>query len=291
VTHALNLVRKCLGDARRAGHIDTNPAQGLRPQRKDPERERLYLTVEEIAAVAACEAIPLRARCCYRFAVYTGLRAGELWALRWGDVTLDGARPEVIVRRSHDRETTKSGRVRTVPLLPGAREALSDLRTLDDFSTEADDLVFPAVRGGQRLQNDDHGWSSRKVRGSARVGHREMAGVRRDVRFHDLRHTYASHLAMGTWTQRPLETAVVQRVMGHREIKTTLRYAHLAPNFVHDAMATPAADRAVGVMGVTGGEIGLRNAQSTTRATPRFPAPPTGIEPVTFGLGSRCSIH
>ena len=288
LVHALNLLRKCLGDARRAGHIDTNPASGIRPQRKDPEHEMLYLTSDEISAVKGCEAIPLRARCCYLFAAHTGLRAGELWALRWSDITLEGPRLEVNVRRSHDRQTTKGGRGRTVPLLAPALEALNELRALGDFTSEPEDLVFPALRGGQRHPNDDHGWSSRKVRGVPRVGHRELAGVRSVVRFHDLRHTCASHLAMGTWTQRPLELAVVQRVMGHQSITTTMRYAHLAPGYVHDAMrGTPgAAPMLSPEVGVTGRPRAVFNAHSIERATPAFLAPPTGIEPVTFGLGS-----
>jgi len=282
LTHALNLVRKCLSDARRAGHIDTNPAQGIRPQRKDPEHEMLYLTVDEIRAVKSCEAIPLRARCCYLFAVFAGLRAGELWALRWSDVTLDGSRPEVIVRRSHDRDTTKGGRSRAVPLLPEAQEALRTLRTLDDFTTEPDDLVFPAPRGGQRSRSNDHGWSPLSRGG----GHRVLAGITRPVRFHDLRHTCASHLVMGTWTPRPLEIAVVQRVMGHRELSTTARYAHLAPSFLHTAMNGEATPSPRNDVGVTGAISPSRNAHSTSRATLVFSERATGIEPATFSLGS-----
>ncbi|MEZ4390249.1 MAG: tyrosine-type recombinase/integrase [Polyangiales bacterium] len=230
--HIVNLVRMCLGDARRAGHIDLNPAQDIRPRRRDPKREVVYLTVDEIRAVRDCEAIPLRARCCYLFAIFTGMREGELWALRWEDITLDGTRPEVIVRRSNNRETTKGGRTRTIPLLPEARSALNTLRSLGDFTTKPHDLVFPAPRGGQRSMSNDHGWGSR----ARRVGHRVLAGIDRRVRFHDLRSTCASHLIMGTWTPRPLEIVPAQRVLGHSDIKTTMGYAHLAPGYLHDVM-------------------------------------------------------
>jgi len=233
VTRALSLVRKALGDAVRAGKIDTNPARGVTPQGKASQAERMYLTRDELRAVVDCDAIPLRARCCYVFALYTGLRAGELWALRWGDLTTDGARPEVAVRRSHKRATTKGGKVRGVPLLPEALVALGTLRALDDFSTDSDDLVFPSDTGLQRLPDDDHGWSSRKVRGKPRVGHREIAGVRPAVMFHGLRHGCASLLVMGDLTGKPVPVAVVQRWMGHASIATTMRYAHLAPDFLH----------------------------------------------------------
>lgn len=234
---ALALVRKALADARRLGKIRTNPAEGVTMQRKAPQRERAFLTAEELRAVVACDAIPLRARCCYVFAVLTGLRPGELWALRWGDLSLDGARPEVTVRRSHDRDTTKGGRVRAIPLLPGALLALATLQVLGDFSTDPDDLVFPSPRGLQRRRDDDHGWSSRKVRGEPRVGHRELAGVRRAVDFYGFRHACASLLTMGELTGKPVEAVSVQRWMGHASIATTMRYAHLAPDYLHRVVA------------------------------------------------------
>ena len=53
--------------------------------------------------------------------------------------------------------------------------------------------------------------------------HRKRAGLRR-IKFHDLRHTYASHLVM-----RGVPLVAVQRYLGHADIKTTMRYAHLAP--------------------------------------------------------------
>jgi len=262
-TRALALVRKALGDARRAGKINANPAQGVSVQRKAPQRERLYLTAEELRAVVNCDAIPLRARCCYVFAALTGLRPGELWALRWEDLTAEGERPEVMVRRSHDRDTTKGGRVRAVPLVPEVLFSLGVLRALGDFTTDPEDFVFPSPSGRQRLRDDDHGWSSRKVRGVPRVGHRELAGVRRGVDFYGLRHACASLLTMGEITGRPVEAVHVQRWMGHVSIATTMRYAHLAPGYLHNVVAevretggSPGVSAPVGAYrGDSGGEI------------------------------------
>lgn len=233
---ALALVRRALADARLLGMIDTNPAEGV-PVRRGAQRERLYLTAEELRAVVHCDAIPLRARCCYVFAALTGLRPGELWALRWGDLTTEGDRPEVTVRRSHERDTPKGGRVRAVPMVPAVLLALATLRALGDFTTEPGDLVFPTTTGLQRPRDDDHGWSSRKVRSVPRVGHRELAGVRRGVDFYGLRHACASLLTMGDLTGAPVEAVAVQRWMGHASIATTMRYAHLAPGYLHNVVA------------------------------------------------------
>jgi integrase len=241
VAHALNLVRRCLADARARGLIETNPAAGLSPDRKDPKRERAFLSLPELRRVVESDAVPLRARCCYVFALFTGLRPGELWALRWRDIDTGGPRPEVHVRRSHARATTKTGEPRNVPLLPGALLALGTLRVMDDYSCDADDLVFPTVTGRQRLESDDHGWSSRTVRRDARVGHRELAGVRREVDFYGLRHGCASLLVMGELTGAPVPIPVVQRFLGHANVSTTMRYAHLAPDFLHSIIRPPTA--------------------------------------------------
>jgi integrase len=52
-----------------------------------------------------------------------------------------------------------------------------------------------------------------------------------DFRFHDLRHTFGSHLAM-----RGVNTRTIQQVMGHKEIKMTMRYSHLSPEYVQEAV-------------------------------------------------------
>ena len=175
-----------------------------------------------------CAAIPETERRVYAVAVYTGLRQGELWALDWSDVRLDGV-PEVTVRRSHGG-ATKTGKVRRVPLLPGAVRALSSVP-----EGERVGLVFPRSGGRRRLPSDDARWSpqARHVRtdgtASPVCGYRERAGISRRVRFHDLRHTCASHLLMGTWAQ-PLTLPEVAQWLGHSSVRMTERYAHLCPD-------------------------------------------------------------
>lgn len=79
---------------------------------------------------------------------------------------------------------------------------------------------------------------------------RRLAGITRRVRWHDLRHTCASHLVQGTWG-RVWSLAEVRDVLGHSSIKQTERYAHLCPGGIHDAArATSGALPASG-----GGEV------------------------------------
>ncbi len=236
-THALNLLRCALDAAVIDGLLPSNPAAAVDVELADAGDDAeawTWLTQEEIAQLLRCERIPEPARLLYQVAIYTGLRAGELWALRWEVVRL-GPRPQVSVTRSNRRSSTKSGKVRAVPLLPQALEALQRWHALCGAPTAG--LVFPGEEGRQRPRGDDGGWADRK-RGARpiQLGHHALAGITRDVRFHDLRHTCGSHLVQGTWGRRwSLEE--VRDLLGHSTITVTQRYAHLDPAALHAAAA------------------------------------------------------
>lgn len=275
VKKALNLLRKSLSDAAQDELISSNPATSVPiPRRSNDSTETTFLTAAEVEAVVTCEAIPERERLIYTVAIYTGLRAGELWALRWADVELEGERPQITVRRSH-RFAPKNGKVQTVPLLAPARAAL--LRTRELLGEcEDDDLVFPTERGHQRLRGDDARWCTRR-RKSGRIepGYREIAGIKRRVRFHDLRHTCASHLVMGTWGA-PWPLSDVAKMLRHSSITVTERYAHLAPGYLHEQAQRTAR--------------GADSPPSVTQARGSQLAPPARIERATNALGKRTPI-
>ena len=136
-----------------------------------------------------------------RIAAYTGLRRGELVALKWRDVSFP--RHKVIVRRAVSAEvelnSTKSRRAREVPLPDQAAAALDRLSRRVDF-TSPDDYVF-VNRLGRRI--DGSALRRRFERA------RDAAGLE-PLRFHDLRHTYGSLLIAGgsTWpaSSRPWGT-------------------------------------------------------------------------------------
>ena len=150
-----------------------------------------------------------------RIAAYTGLRRGELIALKWRDV--DFPRHKVIVRRAVSAEvelnSTKSRRAREVPLPDQAAAALDRLSRRVDF-TSPDDYVFVNRLG-------------RRVDGSAlrrRFERARSAAGLEPLRFHDLRHTYGSLLIAGG-----IDLASVKQAMGHSRISTTERYLHARP--------------------------------------------------------------
>ncbi len=149
----------------------------------------------------------------FRVAAFTGLRLGELRALRWSDV--DFSKRLVHVRRNftHGAEQTpKSGRVRSVPLIDQAAKALDGLSRRALF-TAPGDLVFVDDVGGHlddwRLRNRFHDAL-------------ERAGLPR-LRLHDLRHTF------GTLAVQAFPLTDVKAYMGHADISTTMTYVHHVP--------------------------------------------------------------
>ena len=147
-----------------------------------------------------------------RVAAFTGLRRGELVALRWSDVELGACK--IVVRRavSANQETTstKSRRARGVPLPSQAAAALFRLRERDEFVAH-DDFVF-SNRMGRRIDGSALRRWVERARDAARL---------RKLRFHDLRHTYGSLLVAGG-----VDLASVKAAMGHSRITTTERYLH-----------------------------------------------------------------
>lgn len=149
----------------------------------------------------------------YRVAAFTGLRQGELLALRWAHVDFVGGL--LHVRRNFTggaEKVPKGKRVRSVPMMPAVIDVLAALKGREHFTGDAD-LVFCNEVGGYI----DH-YKLRK-RYYATL---DRAGLRR-VRFHDLRH------AFGTAAITTLDPYAVQSYMGHQHYSTTQRYLHHKP--------------------------------------------------------------
>lgn len=250
VVHALNLVKVALAAAADDGLVPSNVALDVRAPPRPPLTDEpwTYLSAREIERLFALTLRPDQ-RAIFTVAIYAGLRAGELWGLRWCDVRLSGDRPELHVCRSY-RGPTKSGRPRIVPLLTPAREALSAWRKLAAAIGEA--RVFPAEGGGCHAEGFDAGFP--------RV--RRLLKIKRRVRFHDLRHTCCSHLMMGTWG-RAWRVEEVRDFAGHSSITVTQRYAHLSPDHLHGARA--ATDDALR----RGHQVGIEEPRDIRSARPQ----------------------
>ena len=149
-------------------------------------------------------------------ALNTGLRRGELLGLTWGDVDMAGA--QLVVRGTE----AKSGRTRHIPLNSDVLAALQAWRQAD---VAPDAWIFAGPKGEQ-MQSLKTAW-----------GKIAKAAALDGFTFHDLRHSFASKLV-----QAGVDLNTVRELLGHADIKMTLRYAHLAPE--HKAAAVAKLARA-----------------------------------------------
>jgi integrase len=141
--------------------------------------------------------------------INTGIRRGELFQLRWADVDL---KQRVLTVRG---TTAKAAITRHVPLNQEAVDVLTTWKGRD-----ANPLVFPG-RDGEPFNNVKKAWAG--VLNAAKV---------KAFRWHDLRHSFASKLVMAG-----VDLNTVRELLGHSDLKMTLRYAHLAPEHKADAVA------------------------------------------------------
>lgn len=160
------------------------------------------------------------AKLLYLIALNTGMRWGEIVALKWDSVHF-GAKPYLVVRRTYCtksrriRETTKSNHHRYIgingPLLAVFKNASAQ-------KTRDCDLVMPNLSGAIV---DNQNFVKRHFKPDAKA-----AGVP-EIRFHDLRHTYASIYMMNGGNLYDL-----QKILGHQDAQMTMRYAHLSHEYI-----------------------------------------------------------
>ena len=212
VNRELALISNMFRKATEWGYIKEAPVAQMKKIKTGAQHFR-YLAHEEVdKLLEACQQSPNPQL--YVFvvtALNTGMRLGELTALEWKDV--DFKRGMIRVDNKEDHHT-KNYEPRTVPMNDQLIEVLGKHPRRLDSS-----YVF-ARKGGEKF---------RKMRTSFENAVKR-AGIPH-VRFHDLRHTFASHLVMGG-----VDIRTVQELLGHKDIRVTMRYAHLAPDHMKCAV-------------------------------------------------------
>ena len=170
----------------------------------EQEFRRLGKVLTELEAEGKVSASGIAA---FRLLMLTGCRRNEILTLRWDDVDLEAG--ELRLRDA------KTG-ARWVALSPAATRVLAALSRFPD-----NPWVITGSRVGGRLANLNAQW----------VVVRRRAGLE-DVRIHDLRHSFASRaLALGEGL------TMIGKLLGHRQVQTTARYAHLARESVKTSAA------------------------------------------------------
>ena len=204
--HALALFRQIMNHALASGLVDRNPAQGIRPNRR--ERLTRFLSREEIARLHAAldkhEGRRSQAQAdIIRLLLLTGCRRNEILHLRRSEF-----RGDILFL-----EDGKTGS-RKVPLNAQAR------RILERQPITESPYVFPSPLDPERPCSENLPLWYRI---------RRQAGIE-DCRLHDLRHTHASQAVMSG-----IPVPVVSRLLGHSNVGMTMRYAHLGEREIEQA--------------------------------------------------------
>jgi integrase len=197
------------------GYFDTNPARGVRMVSEDNTRDRLLTDDERKRLLDACRTH--HEPCLLllvRLAMITGCRAGELQGLTWSAVDLE--KGEARITHTYGKKTTKTGKSRVVPI---TREALALLKEHKKTRRHiAHDFIFYNTFRGTVPYNYQNHWTDVKA----------TAGID-DLRFHDLRHSCASELAMAG-----VSMGQIANLLGHSNINQTQRYSHYSSQSVKE---------------------------------------------------------
>lgn len=184
--------------------VQFNPVSRVRKPREDNVIVR-YLTPDEDERLFAALAPHLKP--IVTAALHTGMRKGELLRLAWADIDFD----QRLITVLH----TKSNRKRYIPMNDTLVELLKSL----PHSSE-DVHVFVNKRTGDIYGDIKTSWKTTMRKAKIE-----------NFRFHDLRHTFASRLA-----QAGIPILVIKELLGHNDITTTMRYAHLSPTDMYKAV-------------------------------------------------------
>jgi integrase len=220
----------------RRGWASTNPVKLAERPRKAAGAEVRFLSMDELEALlrsVAGDDLGRVERALYLAAATTGMRQGELIALRWRDV--DWTAKRIRVRRNYVRGeygTPKSKRSsRAVPLIDRLAGELDRLSRTTGFDGD-DELVFAHPATGHPLDRSKLLKRFKAAMRRAGIGHRLGDG---GITFHSLRHCFGTAMAAQGVPMRTL-----QELMGHRDFATTLIYADYSPS-AHEAEWAEAA--------------------------------------------------
>ncbi len=206
IKHQIVLLRRLFNVARKWGIYDGgNPVERVQMPHVDNQKTE-FLTEDELSRLMeTLDNWPfLETAAMVRFALFSGIRRGEICKLKWDDV--DFERNMVTLRTPKGKKTV------TIPI---SQEAIAVLRSMDMTSP----FVFPGEDGRQRTSFKGPWQRIRKA-----------AGLPRDFRFHGLRHHFAS-----TLVSNGVDLGIVRELLTHKHVGTTERYAHFAPDAVKRA--------------------------------------------------------
>lgn len=189
-------------------YLESNPIRRVKKFKVDNARIR-FLTTEEEARLMEALAERPQTRQIVTLALYTGMRRGEIFNLKWKDV--DFSRDLLILKQ------TKTSKDRTIPMCSQVRQLLWELRPED---AKPDHPVFISEKTGGKLTDIKHSFTSAC----------RKAGIE-DFHFHDLRHSAGTRLA-----EAGVHAVVIAEILGHSSLSMTKRYTHATDQAKRDAL-------------------------------------------------------
>ena len=214
LSHAFNVARK------QWNWCESSPVENVQRPKVKNERTRYLTDTERESLLNACKNSPNPDLfLVVLLALSTGMRKGEIMGMRWQDIH---TAPDQSFTRVHLTKT-KNDKARSVLLTSPALDLLKERRAklLEiQQAKAATGLIFPSA------VNEDQPVDLRKPWGSAL----QAAGIE-GFRFHDLRHTTASYLAMNG-----ASLLSISKVLGHQTTKMTERYSHLATSHIDEVV-------------------------------------------------------
>jgi len=208
VNRTLAILSKMFNDALRWEVMESNPMKkvsklheeevGFDHWTEEEARKFLESSRDDVYPIFCC-------------ALNTGMRIGEIFGLKWDAVNL---KERIITVERSRLGSTKTKRIRHVYMNEALYPVVRDLEK---------------KREGEYVFGDKRGEMRKDIRGSFEAAIRK-SGVRR-IRIHDLRHTFASHFMM-----KGGNILTLQKILGHSTLAMTLRYAHLAKDFMKEEM-------------------------------------------------------
>jgi len=203
----LTMLKAMMNKGKEWGLVAENPAAGIKALRENGARLR-FLDQAEIQALLKAASNGFRP--VVIMALHTGMRRGEILNLRWPDVDFN--------TRIITVQVSKSGKKRVIPIDDTLYDTLKSLP-----SRFGKGFVFPSPVKEKQPQYDF----------KRQFGNAVKKTAIENFRFHDLRHTFASHLVMAG-----VDLITVKELLGHASLTMTLRYAHLAPDHTLRAIKT-----------------------------------------------------
>ncbi len=216
ITYCLGTVRQVFNFAARHGLYEgRNPVSLVKKPQADNRRMRFLSKAE---ADMLLEALAERSQDLHDMALlslHCGLRAGEIFALRWGDVDFD--------RNMLLLKNTKNGETRAAFLTEGARAVFESRR-----QEGKDALIFPDRRHGRKRTEISNVFQEV----ADRLFNEDVEDRRFRVVFHTLRHSFASLLV-----EHGVPIFAVKELLGHKTLAMATRYSHMAPDTLRKSVS------------------------------------------------------